>query len=82
MFRGAFYCWLRARFGVLFSVLLSSFIFASVHPQGAVGVVPLTFIGILLALLREWRGTLVAPMIAHACFNAGTLSLVLFIFRS
>lgn len=82
MFRGAFYCWLRARFGVLFSVLLSSFIFASVHPQGAVGVLPLTFIGILLALLREWRGTLVAPMIAHACFNAGTLSLVLFIFRS
>lgn len=82
MFRGAFYSWLRTRFSAGFSILFSSFIFAAVHPQGAIGVLPLTFIGILLAILREWRGSLVAPMIAHACFNAGTLSMVLFIFRS
>lgn len=81
MFRGALYSWFRARFGVFVSVLSSSFIFAAIHPQGAVGVVPLTCIGILLALLREWRGSLVAPIIAHACFNAGTLIMVLFIFR-
>lgn len=81
MFRGALYGWLRARAGAALSILSSSLIFAFLHPQGAVGIVPLTAIGMVLAFLREWRGTLVAPMVAHACFNAGTLLLVINLFR-
>ena len=82
MFRGALYSWLRARLGIAFSIIISSVVFAAIHPQGAIGLVPLSCIGASLALLREWRGNLVAPIIAHACFNMGTLILVLTIFRS
>jgi len=81
MFRGALYAWLRSRGGVVFSMLTSAVIFAVVHPQGVIGIVPLTMIGLLLAWVREWRGTLVAPMVTHACFNAGTLLGVLLFFR-
>lgn len=81
MFRGALYGWMRTRLGAFLSIVLSSIIFAVVHPQGAVGVLPLTIIGMVLAFLREWRGTLMAPMLAHACFNAGTLIMVIALFR-
>jgi membrane protease YdiL (CAAX protease family) len=76
MFRGAFYSWLRSHLPAWGAIIISSVVFAAVHPQGAVGVVPLTVIGCLLAFLREWRGTLLAPMLAHACVNAGTLTMV------
>jgi len=75
MFRGALYSWMRARMNAPLSIIINSFIFAAIHPQGAVGIVPLTCIGIVLATLREWRGNLTSCMIAHACFNGGTLLL-------
>jgi membrane protease YdiL (CAAX protease family) len=81
MFRGALYTWMRSHLGILSSIVLSAFIFAAVHPQGLIGIAPLMIIGMVLALLREWRQSLVAPMVAHACFNAGTLVMVLILFR-
>jgi len=81
MFRGALYGWLRSIFGSWISMLLSGFIFAAVHPQGVLGLVPLTAIGFFLALIREWRGTLYTSMFVHACVNGGTLYLVTSIFR-
>jgi len=81
MFRGAFYSWLRSRLGAFVSILTSALIFAAVHPQGVIGIVPLTFIGALLAFLREWRNSLLAPMLAHACFNGGTLLLLFSLLR-
>ena len=74
-FRGALYGWLRTRFGALASILVSSMIFAVVHPQGAMGLVPLTCIGMMLAFAREWRDSLVTPILAHACVNGVTLLL-------
>ena len=81
MFRGVFYSWLRTHVSATAAILISSLVFAAVHPQGPIGVVPLTGIGIVLAFLREWRGSLVGSMAAHACFNAGTLALALNILR-
>lgn len=81
MFRGALYSWLRSKTGTTISILISSVLFAAIHPQGAIGVLPLSCIGIVLAILREWRGNLTACMVTHACFNAGTLALVLFFLR-
>ncbi|MCC6954233.1 MAG: CPBP family intramembrane metalloprotease [Deltaproteobacteria bacterium] len=80
MFRGAFYSWLRSRMGRLSSMLVCSIVFASIHPQGLLGLVPLTCVSMVLCMLREWRQSLVAPMLAHACFNAGTLSMVFLMF--
>ena len=81
MFRGAFYSWLRDRINAPMSILISSFIFAAIHPQGAIGLVPLTFIGAVLAILREWRGSITSCIFAHACFNAGTLLIVVTAFK-
>ncbi len=81
MFRGAFYSWLRDRLNAPLSILISSLVFAAIHPQGAIGIVPLTFIGAVLAILREWRGSITACIFTHACFNAGTLLLVVSAFK-
>jgi membrane protease YdiL (CAAX protease family) len=61
------------------AVFFSSLVFALVHPQGAIGVVPLMTIGMVLAYVREWRESLIAPMLVHACFNGGTLIVVLLV---
>ena len=76
-FRGVFYHHLRSSFSVLSSIFVSGFIFALVHPQGPIGLLPLTTIGCVLAFLREWRGTLVAPIIMHSLVNSVTLFLAL-----
>ena len=81
MFRGAFYSWLRSRFSAATSIVVSAIIFAAIHPQGAIGIVPLGFIGIVLATIREMRGNITACIFTHACFNGGTLLLVLTAFR-
>lgn len=81
MFRGAFYSWLRARYSAAISIAVSAIVFAAIHPQGAIGILPLGFIGMVLALIREYRGNITACIFAHACFNGGTLILVLNAFR-
>ncbi|MCB0323784.1 MAG: CPBP family intramembrane metalloprotease [Bdellovibrionales bacterium] len=80
MFRGALYTWLRAHLNATGTIVVSSLLFAMLHPQGAVGVLPLTCIGMVLAFLREWRGRLTSCIAAHACFNAGTLIMILLLF--
>jgi membrane protease YdiL (CAAX protease family) len=77
MFRGVLYRHLRdarARWGwavsVLFGALASGFVFAIVHPQGVLGVPVLMALAIGFALVREWRETLVPPMVAHGINNA------------
>lgn len=84
MFRGFLYRYLRdasrwtgPAFSFLFSVLLNSFIFAAIHPQGPFAIPPLMAIACGLTLLREWRGSLIAPMIAHG-LNNSLVTVVLF----
>jgi membrane protease YdiL (CAAX protease family) len=87
MFRGVLYRHLRELFGrwgwlvsLFLSLLTSSFLFAVIHPQGALGVPLLTAVAIVLALLREWRGALIAPIVTHMIVNGVTTTLVLLIF--
>jgi membrane protease YdiL (CAAX protease family) len=68
-FRGALHHYLRGRHGFIVTALLTSFLFAAVHPQGWTTIPLLASIGIVLSLLREWRLTLLAPMTAHALNN-------------
>ena len=84
MFRGALYHHLRSvtrRRAVMLSALLSAtfsgLLFAAIHPQGVAGLPALTAIGFGLALVREWRGSLVAPIVAHACINSVTFAIAL-----
>jgi len=79
VFRSAFYRHLRQRRGVLGWILASvvtAFIFAAIHPQGWIGVPVLMSIAIVFAAMREWRGTIVPSMVAHALHN-GTLAVMM-----
>ena len=83
MFRGVLYRHLREAAGnwnyiakVIFAALVSSFVFAVIHPQGLLGIPILMSIAIVLAFTREWRSSLVPCMITHAMINAGTTLLL------
>src|SRR5262249_59937285 len=77
MFRGALFHHLRRRWGWGVSAPIVALLFAIVHPQGWVAVPALGSIAIVLAALREWRGSLIAPMVAHGFNNFLALTLAL-----
>jgi membrane protease YdiL (CAAX protease family) len=77
-FRGALFGHLRAHIGWWISAPLVSLLFAAIHPQGWVAIPVLGAIAMVLAGLREWRGSLIASMTAHALNNGvAVLMLVL-----
>jgi membrane protease YdiL (CAAX protease family) len=82
MFRGVLYRYLRdgtGRLGwvlsFLTSALVSSFIFAAIHPQGVTFIPILGSLAVAFCIGREWRGSLVAPMVAHALNNGVVMTL-------
>ena len=78
VFRSAFYRHLRQWRGIpgyLLATVVTSFVFAAIHPQGWLGIPALMSIAFVLAGLREWRGSIVPSMVAHAIHN-GTICLL------
>lgn len=76
MFRGALFHRLRSRWSWLFSTAVVSILFAAMHPQGWAGVPALAAIAVVLAAIREWRGTILASAAAHA-LNNGFMMVIL-----
>lgn len=68
-FRGLLFPGLSARLRWIPGLILSCFIFAVIHPQGWFGVPMLMIIAAMLAFLRQWRGSLLGGMAAHALNN-------------
>jgi membrane protease YdiL (CAAX protease family) len=76
MFRGVLYrhlrestaTWPRAA-SVLAGAAVVSLLFAAVHPQGWTGVPVLGALAFSFAIVREWRGSLVASMTMHCITN-------------
>jgi membrane protease YdiL (CAAX protease family) len=77
MFRGALFSHLRQSHRWLVSAALSSFIFAAVHPQGWAVIPLLGSIALVLAGIREWRGSALASMTAHAMNNLVAVTLLI-----
>lgn len=69
IFRGFLYGYMRNFFGALGSALLTGLVFALLHPQGMLALPYLTVLGGGLAILRELRPGLIAPMTVHAAVN-------------
>jgi membrane protease YdiL (CAAX protease family) len=77
MFRGVLYGHLRestARWpraaSVFAGAAIVSVLFAAIHPQGWTGVPVLAALSFSFSLVREWRGSLVAPMVMHCLTNS------------
>jgi len=84
MFRGVLYRHLRelsggwARWGsVIFSGLFNGLIFAAIHPQGFTAIPLLTVLAFNFSLAREWRDSLVAPIVMHG-INNGAVTFFMF----
>tara|TARA_B100000959_G_scaffold239079_1_gene259489 strand:- start:955 stop:1647 length:693 start_codon:yes stop_codon:yes gene_type:complete len=88
MFRGVLYRQLRTSsnklgiaLSIISSVLLTSFLFAVIHPQGWIAIPALMAIAIGMNLMREWRGTILPSMIVHGMSN-GLVTSMMIIFLS
>ena len=88
MFRGVLYRQLRSSsnllgvpLSIILSVLLTSFIFAAIHPQGWIAIPALMGIAIGMNLMREWRGTLLPSMIVHGISNGIVISMLIVFLR-
>lgn len=78
-FRGAFYGHLRQRWYILPAAIVSASVFAIIHPFGWISFPALGAIGLNLALIREWRGSLIAPITAHAVHNGLVLTFAIMV---
>lgn len=72
VFRGSLFRHLRARWSLLGAGALSALVFGLMHQYPIYLLLPVITLGFCFALMREWRGSLIAPMVAHALHN-GTL---------
>lgn len=77
VFRGALYRHLRARWTVPTAGLLSALAFGLMHGYALVLLGPVVALGLGFALLREWRGCLIAPITAHAVHNLLVMTLII-----
>ncbi len=69
VFRNWIYGFFRKYLSIFFSSFLSGVFFAMLHPQGFIAYPYLIFLGMSLAILREFRPGIISPMITHACVN-------------
>ncbi|MEZ6211761.1 MAG: type II CAAX endopeptidase family protein [Phycisphaerales bacterium] len=81
MFRGGFYRYLRGTHWLAYPIvagLVQGFFFAVIHPQGILAVPALMALGFNFAMIREWRGSLIGSMTAHALNNGFVFTMLLF----
>jgi membrane protease YdiL (CAAX protease family) len=77
-FRGMLYNLLRKRMHFLSAALIQGVAFGLVHPFGLKERVAIMVIGLCLALMYQWRKTLVAPILLHAMINALSLGILFY----
>ncbi len=78
VFRGAFYLPLRSLLGPVGAAVIVSLVFSAAHmyPWGAGNLVVLS---IVFIALFEHTGSLWAPIVAHALYNAGNFVIIRFV---
>ena len=77
VFRGAAYRHLRSRLPILPAAMITAVAFGLMHGYDIVLLLPVMTLGFNFALLREWRGSLIAPMTAHCMHNATIMSIII-----
>jgi membrane protease YdiL (CAAX protease family) len=77
MFRGALLHYMRRRHGWFISAAVVAILFAAIHPQGWTTIPALASIAMVLAAIREWRGSILASAAAHALNNGLVMTLLL-----
>jgi len=69
LFRGMLYPWIKQMGYPRLALWITSLLFAAMH-QNAISFLPLLLLALLLVWLYERTANLLAPIVAHALFNA------------
>ncbi len=62
------------------AALVSSLLFAAIHPQGLIFIPPLAGLAMGFCVGRAWQGSLIPSMVAHGVSNALVMSLNVILF--
>jgi membrane protease YdiL (CAAX protease family) len=81
IFRGALFRHFRGRVHWTLAALGSAVLFAYMHAYGPLMVAPLVALGFMFAFMREWRGSIIAPMTAHFLHNFTLITLMIIAFQ-
>lgn len=82
VFRGGMYRALRGFLPMILASIVSAIAFGFMHGYFVLLLGPVITIGFIFALIREWRGSIIGPMAAHALNNATVLGLVFCLFKA
>ena len=75
LFRSYIYRFLKSKFTTSLATIISALLFAAMHNNVA-SLVPLFVLGVLFTRTYENTGSIVAPMVYHALFNASSILLI------
>jgi membrane protease YdiL (CAAX protease family) len=81
VFRGCLFRHARARVGVIAAAVGSALVFGGMHGYPGPLLIPVTVLGLVFALMRSWRGSLIAPMFAHFLHNATVTGILVVMIR-
>ena len=74
--RGALFRHLRSRLGFVLSAIVSAMLFGALHQYDVLMLLPVMALGASFAFIREWRGSLIGCITAHALHNTTIFMLV------
>lgn len=81
IFRGALFRAVRSRSGALGAALITAVIFAVMHAYAPIQLILVGSLGLVFALMREWRGSLIPSMAAHCLHNTFVLTVMIVVLR-
>lgn len=77
--RGALYRHLRSRARFIVAALTSALLFGLLHQYDVFLMLPVMALGGMFALIREWRGSVLGGVLAHAVHNTAIFGLIAWI---
>lgn len=81
IFRGALFRAVRPGWGAAGAALLTAAMFALMHQYGLPQLILVGTLGLVFAIMREWRGSLLPSMTAHAVHNGMVMVVVLVVIQ-
>jgi membrane protease YdiL (CAAX protease family) len=82
VFRGSLHRHLRSWAGAGLASVLTGLTFGLIHGYAGITLLPVITLGVVFSFVREWRGSIIGPMVAHFAHNATVLLLVVTLLRA
>ncbi|MBX3321419.1 MAG: CPBP family intramembrane metalloprotease [Phycisphaeraceae bacterium] len=82
VFRGALMRHMSGRLPLILAAFVTAVLFAFMHNYGPMLTPPLIALGFVFAMMRIWRGSIIACITAHALHNGTLVLLVIMLLRT